>query len=381
MKISFDGQLFLRGDKTGIAWNAHNLVLELLKYPENEYTLQCFRGRLDSRQMHRLAEYDRAGCRIEYCSWFGYTLYKLAWMVFPVPYRLFFRTKADITQFFNYTVPPGVKGKRFTFIYDMAYRACPHTVARKTRIWLELCMKRTCRHADHILTISEFSKREIIKYLGVCEQQITVIPCAVDHAIYHPDYTQEQIEKVRKKYAVEENYFLYLGTIEPRKNLERLVSAYARLCRGRQDVPQLVLAGKKGWLCEGIYKKVQELGMGDRILFTGYLAQEESPLLMCGAKAFIFPSLYEGFGMPPLEAMACGTPVIAADAASLPEVVGDAGILVDPESEREICEAMKNILEDRACRERLRKAGIERAGKYTWKKSSRMLIEAYRNLS
>ena len=380
MKISFDGQLFLKGDRTGIAWNAHNLLLELLKYPENEYTLQCFRGRQASRQMRRLAEYCQAGCRIECCSWFSYTLYRLIWMVFPVPYRLFFRTKADITQFFNYAVPPGVKGKQFTFIYDMAYRACPHTVARKTRIWLEFCMNRTCRHAEHIITISEFSKREIVKYLNVREKQITVVPCAVDHEIYHTDYTQEQIEKVRNKYAVEQNYFLYLGTIEPRKNLERLVSAYARLYREQRDVPQLVLAGKKGWLCEGIYKKVHELKMEDRILFTGYIAQEESPLLMCGAKAFLFPSLYEGFGMPPLEAMACGTPVIVADTASLPEVVGDAGIFVNPERERYICKAMKNILEDKEYRERLRKAGIERAGKYTWKRSAGMLMEAYRKV-
>lgn len=380
MKIAFDGQLFLGGDKTGIAWNAHNLILELLKYTENEYTLQCFQGRQAVWQMHRLEVYQRAGCRIEYCRRFRYTLYKLLWTVFPVPHRFFFRTEADITQFFNYAVPPGVKGRRVTYIYDMAYKACPRTVNRKTRLWLGLCMKKSCRHADHIITISEFSKKEIMKYLKVREKDVTVVPCAVDHKLYRPDYPQEQIQKVLDSYGIRQEYFLYLGTIEPRKNLERLVSAYAMLCRQKQHVPLLVLAGKKGWLCEGIYEKVRRLGMENRILFPGYIPQEECPLLMCGAKAFLFPSLYEGFGMPPLEAMACGTPVIISDTASLPEVAGDAGILVNPGSEKEICRAMKRILEDEAYRKKLGQMGIKRAGKYTWEKSAAMLMDVYKKL-
>lgn len=380
MKIAFDGQLLLKGDWTGIAWNAHNLVLELLKYPENECTLQYFRGRQASGQADRLAVYRKAGCKIEYCGWFGYTFYKLAWIVFPVPYRLFFRKKADITQFFNYAVPPGARGKRVTFIYDMSYRACPQTSARKTRLWLEFCMKKTCRHADHILTISEFSKDEIIKYLNICEEKISVVPCAVDHTVFHPGYTQGQIDEVRRKYAVGQDYFLYLGTIEPRKNLGRLIRAYAKLCQTKRNVPQLVLAGRKGWLCEGIYKMAQELNMGNRILFTGYVAPEESPLLMCGAKAFLFPSLYEGFGMPPLEAMACGTPVVVSNTASLPEITGGAGVLVDPQSVKEIYAAMKKIMEDGAYRDRLRSAGIKRAKEYTWEKSAKMLMEAYRKI-
>lgn len=381
MKIAFDGQLLLNEERTGIAWNTHNLVLELLKYPENTCTLQCFReGRTDIQIDSRLNVYRKAGCRIECCGRISHTLYKLLWVVFPVPYRLFFRTKADITQFFNYAVPPGVYGKRVTFFHDMAYRSCPHTVSRRTELWLWLCMKRSCRHADHIVTVSAFSKSEILKYLKVKEAQVTVIPCAVDHTIFHPGYPKEQIRKACKKYHIRQEYFLYMGTIEPRKNLERLIGAYARLCRRYKNVPQLVLAGKKGWLCGGIYEKVRELGLEHRVLFPGYIAQEDSPLLLCGAKAFLFPSLYEGFGIPPLEAMACATPVVVSHTASLPEVAGDAGLLVNPESEAEICHAMDRMLHDPECRERLRKAGIERAREYTWEKSAAMLMEVYRKL-
>lgn len=380
MNIAFDGQLLLKEERTGIAWNTHNLVLELLKDPKNSCVLQCFREGYTDRQMGILKEYWKAGCQIEYNSRISHTLYKLLWMVFPVPYQVFFRTKADITQFFNYAVPPGASGKRVTFFYDMAYRSCPHTVSRRTKIWLQLCMRRSCRRADHIITVSAFSKSEIIKYLKIPKEQITVIPCAVDHSVFHPDYPKEQICRVRKKYGIRQQYFLYMGTIEPRKNLERLIGAYARLHRKYRQVPQLVLAGKKGWLCEGIYEKARRLGLGQDLLFTGYVAQEDSPLLLCGAKAFLFLSLYEGFGMPPLEAMACAAPVIVSNTASLPEVVGDAGLLVNPESEEEICSAMERILYDQDHREQLGKAGMERAREYTWEKSAAMLTEVYQRL-
>lgn len=380
MKIAFDGQLLLEQGRTGIAWNAHNLLLELLKYPENECILQCFEGRRAVRYRDSLNEYLEAGCCLEWCRWFRYPLYKLLWVVFPVPHRIFFHGKPDVTQFFNFSVPPGVRGKRVTFIHDMAYRSCPHTVAKKTRMWLKLSMKRSCKHADHIVTVSAFSKKEIVSYLHIPENKISVIPNAVDHTVYRPDYTEEQIQKVLNRLRIEHEYFLYIGTIEPRKNLERLIGAYARLCREREHVPQLVLAGKKGWLCDGIYKKASNLNLEKKILFLGYICQEDSPILMCGAKAFVFPSLYEGFGMPPLEAMACGTPVITSNTTSLPEVVGDAGICVNPKSSREIYQAMKRILDEDELRAKLQKRGLERAGGYTWAKSAEMLMEVYRRL-
>lgn len=380
MRIVFDGQLFLKGDKTGIAWNAHNLIMELAKYPGNECVIQCFTFRCTDGQMRRLREYQKMGCRIECCRWFKSGWYKLLWAFAPAPHCFFFRTKADIAQFFNFAVPPGVNGRRVALVHDMAYKSCPHAVSKKTRIWLELCMEKSCRHADHIVTVSEFSKQEIMKYLRVPEEKVTVVPNAVDHAVYHPGYTKAQIQKVLGKYGIKGEYFLYLGTIEPRKNLERLIGAYGKLCRERAHAPQLVLAGGRGWLCEGIYQKACRMDMGDQILFTGYVRQEDSPALMCGAKAFVFPSLYEGFGMPPLEAMACGTPVIASNTASMPEVMGDAGMLVDPGSEEEICRAMRTAMDDDACMDRYRKLGLQRAKGYTWAKSARMLMDVYHKM-
>lgn len=378
MKIIFDGQLFLKGNKTGIAWNAHYLIRELAKYPGNECIIQCFTWHCPKEQLQRLEEYQKCGCRIECCRWFKNAWYKCLWSVFPVPYHFFFPSQADITQFFNFAVPPGVRGKRITVIHDMAYRSCPQTVHKKTRIWLELNLKKSCRHADHILTVSEFSKKEIMKYLRVPEKKITVVPNAVDHAVYHPGYTESQIRQARDRFRIEKDYFLYLGTIEPRKNLERLIGAYAKLCRKMEHVPQLVLAGQKGWLCERIYEKASRLDMGNRILFTGYVSEKDSPVLMCGAKAFLFPSLYEGFGMPPLEAMACGTPVIVSNTTALPEVTGSAGTMVDPKSETQICKAMERMLMDDEYRRECSRLGLERAAAYTWAESAEKIMDVYR---
>ncbi len=380
MKIAFDGQLFMGGNKTGIAWSAHNLILELAKYPENECVIQCFPLHHSNDKLKNLQVYEKAGCRVESCRWFHYALYKLVWIFVPIPYRIFFKSDADITHFFNYIAPPGVRGKCVAVVHDMAYQSCPQTVNKKTLYWLKISLKRSCRHVDHIITDSNFSKSEIIKYLHIQPKRITVIPAAVDHSVYHADYTQEQIKKVLNKLNIDREYFLYLGTIEPRKNLIKLISAYAKLCRKVDNVPRLVLAGGKGWLCEEIYKMAEDLSLADKVIFTGYIDQEDSPVLMCGAKAFVFPSLYEGFGMPPLEAMACGTPVIVSNTTSLPEVVGDAGILVNPCSEIEIFMAMKTLLEDDAYREKLRRQGIERAKKFTWEKSARRLMRVYREL-
>ena len=380
MKIAFDGQLFLKGNKTGIAWNAHNLILELVKYPENNCVIQCFTYKSTRKYREVLKEYQKIGCRVERCRWFRYVWYQYLWMIIPFPYRLFFFYDADITQFFNFTVPPGVRGKGVTIIHDMAYKTCPHTVKLKTRVWLEWSMKKTCRHADQIITVSEFSKREISKYLKIQKQKIAVVPNAVDHKIFHPDYTETQIQKVLYKYKIKKDYFLYLGTIEPRKNLERLIGAYEKLCRKSDNVPQLVLAGGKGWLCESIYKKAQELVREQKIVFTGYVSQKDSPVLMCGARAFVFPSLYEGFGMPPLEAMACGTPVIVSNTAALPEVVGNAGILVNPEKENEICKAMVKMIADDGCREKYRELGLKRARQFTWENAAAKLMEVYQSM-
>lgn len=362
MKIAFDSQLFLKGNKTGIAWCADNVIREMAKLPEYECQCDFFALGHDEKQIDNVRVYEKLGVKLNPCKWFNNVIYKLIWPIIPIPYSWFFGKDRDVTIFFNFIVPPGVKGKKVAVVHDMAYKACPETVNTKTRKWLELTLKKSCDRADLIVTVSEFSKKEIIKYLGVPEEKIIVMPNGVDLDLYHPNYPEEEVSRCKEKYHIDREYFLYLGTLEPRKNLVNLVKAYGLLKDElKENAPKLVLAGGKGWYYESIFETVEELGLKQDVIFTGYVPEEDVPLLMNGAKAFVFPSLYEGFGMPPLEAMACGTPVIVSNTTSLPEVVGDAGVLVDPEDVEGIAKKLKSIEYSTV------KKGILRSKQYAWK--------------
>lgn len=380
MKVVFEAQLFLKGNKTGIAWCADNLIRELAKDRQIEWQCDYFMLGYGQEEEDKVRAYEKCGVKMQACWWFHNVLYKLLWSVFPIPYHLFFRDKRDITQFFNFIIPPGVKGKTVTIVHDMAYLSHSNTVADRTRRWLLWNMEKSCKRADKIVTVSEFSKKEIIKYLNIKEEKIVVMPNGVDGDFFYPRQ-KEEIEQIKDRFQIKREYFLYLGTLEPRKNIERLLEAYARLKEEREEnIPFLVLAGQKGWLYDSIFQLVEKLRLKEQVLFTGYIKQEDVPALLSGATAFIFPSLYEGFGMPPLEAMACGTAVITSNTSSLPEVIGEAGILINPYSVEEIKEAMKKVWKEKDFADRLRKAGRERAKEYTWERSARVLKEVYLEL-
>ena len=187
--------------------------------------------------------------------------------------------------------------------------------------------------------------------------------------------------KLKKSLEIEGEYFLYLGTIEPRKNLERLIEAYHIFSqKAGNDCPKLVLAGGKGWLYDSIFAKVTELKLSDKVIFTKYVPSEDMNALMCGALAFVFPSVYEGFGMPPLEAMACGVPVLVSGEASLPEVTGDCAVIVDAYSSENIAEGMNRLYTDSQLRDELSRRGLERAKGFSWDNSAEILYNVYREL-
>ena len=379
-KIAFDGQLFLKGNKTGIGWCADNLIKTIAKTSDYECQLDFFTRGYDQEKLSVMKEYSDYGVKLNSCGWFNDVWYKLVWPFFRVPYRWFFGSGCQITQFFNYVIPPGIKGKKITIVHDMAHLACPETVRLKTKRWLDLTLKQSCKRADVIITVSEFSKSEIVKYMGIPEEKIVVMLSGVDLEFFNPNYPEEKIYDAGKKYGIAREYFLYLGTIEPRKNIQRIIDAYVELKKKRNDVPQLVLAGGKGWLCDSIYENAARLNMPEDIIFTGYIDEADSPLLISGAKAFVFPSLYEGFGTPPVEAMACGTPVISANVASMPEVIGDAGLLVNPFEVDEICNAMERMMDDEMMRCELIEKGLERVQRYTWENSANVLLDVYKKI-
>ena len=208
-------------------------------------------------------------------------------------------------------------GSVFT-VHDLIFLHFPEYHLPLNRWYLSLMMPRFLRRADALIAVSENTKRDVVKLMQIPPDKITVIYEGVNPA-YRPLDDRDSRERVREKYQLPAEYILYFGTLEPRKNLLTLLDAYHSLLSRAQAVPTLVVAGRKGWLYQPIFARVSELGLEDRVHFTGWIDEQDAPAIMNAASVFVYPSLYEGFGLPPLEAMACGTPLICSNASSLPE--------------------------------------------------------------
>ena len=380
MKITFDAVPICSDKITGIGWCEVGQTQALAEmHPENEYEYSFFTSG-DSERVKRVEDFAGKSIKLNTSDFSGY-LYRAVSTFLPLPYSCFFGRKSDITHFFNYIVPPFVHGKKVVTVHDMVYKAFPETVRGRTRFMLEMGLKRSMKRADIIVTDSEFSKSEIVKYFPQHEKKIRVVPCGADPERFHPCTEPERIPEVKKSLEIEGEYFLYLGTIEPRKKLERLITAYKHLAdKLGEKCPKLVMAGGKGWLDNGIYSRVERLGLTGKIIFTKYVPSEDLNPLMCGALAFVFPSIYEGFGMPPLEAMACGVPVLTSGEASLPEVTGDCAVICDAYSVKSIAKGLYRLCTDEKLRHELSRKGLERAKGFTWERSAEMLQAVYDEL-
>ena len=282
--------------------------------------------------------------------------------------------------FVQYTAPPLVPAKVVTTIHDISYEHLPETFTRRSRFQMKLTIRHTAKRAEHIICPSEYSRRDIIDTYKIDPRRVSMIPLAAP-TMYKPVTDSGLIARVRQKYGLRGDYILGVGSIQPRKNLVRLMEAYGLLSKRMTDLPPLVLAGKKAWMSDetvgaDAFRKVM-----DKIVFTGYVPDEDLPSLYSGAVCFVYPSFFEGFGLPLLEAMQCGTPVIAGDLTSIPEVVGDAGILVDPYSVEQIAAALEAVLSDSQLRADLRRKGLERASQFSWKRTARQTLDIFERIT
>lgn len=260
-------------------------------------------------------------------------------------------------------------------LHDLIPLLFPEFHLPLNRWFLNLMFPRFLRRADAIVAVSECTKKDAIRIYGTPEEKITVIYNGVD-ARFHPVRDAETLRRVRAAYRLPEAYILYVGTIEPRKNLARLLDAYHAL-RQAGYPHKLAIVGAKGWLYQPVFDRIAALGLQDEVIFPGYIADEDLPAVYSGAALFAFPSLYEGFGIPPLEAMACGVPTLVSDTSSLPEVVGDAALQVSPTDTGAIKAGMERILSDAALARQLAGRGPERARMFTWDKAARQLVDLY----
>ena len=252
-------------------------------------------------------------------------------------------------------------------VHDLIFRHLPAHHKPLNRWYLNLTMPLYCRRAAHIVAISKWTARDLISTYGVPQEKVTVVPEAADPR-FHP-LPLDTVAAVRARYGLPVRYLLFVGTIEPRKNLSRLLAAFeAVYADGLTD--GLVIVGRRGWLYDDFFAALEQSPARDRVILPGYVPDEDLPAVYAGAQALVFPSLYEGFGLPVLEAMACGTPVLASFASSVPEVGGQAAFYFDPTSEEEITSSVHRLLRDNALKEEMQVEGLAQAARFSWEKAA-----------
>jgi glycosyltransferase involved in cell wall biosynthesis len=289
----------------------------------------------------------------------------------PVPVEAFCG-RLDLFHSPDFVLPPQLGGRRILTVHDLAYLVYPECAVPSLGWYLHRAVPRSIARADLILADSASTRQDVIQRLAVAPERVAVLYLGVEPG-YQPLADRAGLEAVRARYDLPARFLLTVGTIEPRKNLPRLIAALADM-PAVQRLP-LVVAGKPGWLYDETLAAVERLGLQGAVRFLGFVPEQDLPALYNLALALIYPSLYEGFGLPPLEAMACGTPVLTSDVSSMREVVGEAAVLVDPLDVATIRQGMQALTEDEALRTRLRAAGLERARAFTWEKAARELLE------
>jgi glycosyltransferase involved in cell wall biosynthesis len=268
--------------------------------------------------------------------------------------------------------------KSVVTIHDVIPLVLPWAFTRRHRWVLSAALARVRRQADVVIVPSAAAADDVGRYLRIDRRRITVIPMGCD-ARFHPGVNAARMLQLRRRYALPERYVLFVGTLEPRKNITLLLQAFSRLLAERpQDDVRLVVAGGKGWGDRDPVATAEALNLRPRVIFTGFIEDDDLPDLYRGAQMFVYPSLYEGFGLPVVEAMACGTPVITSNRASLPEVAGDAALLIDPTRPDDLAAAMSALMSGGALHEELRWKGLARAKEFTWEAVARKTLEVYR---
>lgn len=267
-------------------------------------------------------------------------------------------------------VVPGV-----VTIHDVAFLRFPERYLPAKRRYLTVLTTLSVRSARLVIASSENTRNDLVRLLHVPEERVRVVHLGVEDRLREP-VAAEDVARLRERHGLPEHFFLYIGTLEPRKNLVRLIEAYGRARRLGVEWP-LVLAGAKGWLYDEIFARVQGLGLERHVHFPGYVLYEELPLWYNAASTFVYPSLYEGFGLPIAEAMASGCPVLTARNSSLPEVAGDAAILIDGEDTAAMSGGLVQLAGDAGLRERMRERGKLQAAKFTWQRTAARVMDVY----
>ena len=304
------------------------------------------------------------------------------WQRFHIPMFVeWFTGPLDVLHAPDFVLPP-THAHTIATIHDLSFLACPHLGDPRLVRYLKNSVPRSARRANILLVDSEAMRQDLINLMQVDSARVKVVYPGVSEK-FRP-LSHEACDSVRRKLNIPNNYLLFVSTLSPRKNVVRLIEAFDLVIR-QDDVHQnklmLIIAGKPGWLYDDIFAAVKRLNIVNRVLFLDFLDDNDLPAVFNLANVSVYPSLYEGFGLPALEAMACGTPLVTANNSSLPELVEDAAVLVDAEDVSAIATGIKQVLGNEDLRNALRNRGLERASVFTWKQSAQRVLESYQLLA
>lgn len=343
---------------------------------ENEYVIFCPTGYRTHLEHAGMFDYPNFQI-IE--VWNGNQVSQLVWKQIQLPRQV--RTLGiEMFHFPAFVASLRIDIPWVVTVHDLCYFLFPETFSRIKLPYYRYFIPRSVRRSDAVISDSDSTRRDILEHFRTEKAVVETIHLGVDPVLFYQISDEARREQVRSKYSLPKNFVLYVGTLEPRKNIPRLIRAFNKgiVCRGRPY--DLVIAGRKGWLFDDIFREVNALNLASRVHFPGHIRSDELAILYSMARAFAYPSLYEGFGLPCLESMSCGTPVIASDRSSLPEVVGECALLVDPLSTDSIADALTKICSDDACHERLSEGGVQRASRFSWLSTAIKTVEVYRGV-
>jgi glycosyltransferase involved in cell wall biosynthesis len=273
----------------------------------------------------------------------------------------------------------GAKFKKVLTVHDIAVLKYPETRKMEHIIKWRFAFPLILKNTDKIIAVSKNTKMDLIRYFNIPQEKIKVVYNGVSKRMKVIDEA-DILNRIRDKYNLPQKFILCVSTLEPRKNIPMLIKAYYRLKKSRYLTHKLILVGSKGWKYSNIFEAIKQLNLGRDVIFTGYVPDEDLPAIYNMADLFVYPSLYEGFGLPPLEAMACGTPVITSNTSSLPEVIGDAGIMIDPYYCDALTKAIYEVLTNEGLREDMTKKGFERARSFTWINTAKETLKVYEDI-
>ncbi len=385
MIIGIDASRANKKEKTGTEWYSYHVIEELKKLDTEGVQFVLYsKEKLEGD----LAELPKTW-KSKVLRWPPGKL----WTQFRFSWEMLWH-KPDILFVPAHTIPlihparnasrseAGRPKKTITTLHDIGFLKYPELYSKLEIAYHRFSARFALAHAAHIITVSEFSKKEMIDIYGSDPKKISVVYNGYDDTRYRI-LPEERVKGVLEKYKIKKPYLLFVGRLEEKKNVLGIVKALAILKKSSElkpYTPQLVLVGNRGYGYEKIKAEIEKNNLGDSVLELGWIDKDELPALHNGASVFVFPSFYEGFGIPVIEAMASGTPVVASSAASLPEVVGDAGVIIDPEKPEQIAEAVEKILDNEDFRKDLIEKGFVRAKEFSWEKCAKETFDIIKNI-